>query len=391
MAIVSSPLSGVQVLDLTGELGGQGSRRLACLGAGITLLEPPGGHPMRRRPPLVEAPDGRHHSLWFAYLYAGARSVCLDPHMAEGRVLLGRLASGFDVVSFAGAAEEFDALRLDALQKERPRCVVCAVTPFGLSGPRRNWRSGDLVAWAAGGAASLIGDADRAPLVPRGELALIAGSQFAAIGILAALRTARREGRGQLIDISLQEVTASLTAETGAPTFLDDLIPRTRMGSHRLSGGPFGHFPTLDGHVHVGAAQPAQWDALARWIHEETGITEVLDEGLRGNLSARFHSHELVDFFTAELTSRYTKQEAFLEGQRRGVTLAPVNEVSSLAVDPDLEARGFWGVIDAGGRKIRAPRPGGRVHEIGEHTAETLATVGVGAGELRALSSSGVV
>jgi crotonobetainyl-CoA:carnitine CoA-transferase CaiB-like acyl-CoA transferase len=46
MAIVSSPLSGVQVLDLTGELGGQGSRRLACLGAGITLLEPPGGHPM---------------------------------------------------------------------------------------------------------------------------------------------------------------------------------------------------------------------------------------------------------------------------------------------------------------------------------------------------------
>jgi benzylsuccinate CoA-transferase BbsE subunit len=361
-------LEGIRVLDVTDELGIWTSRRLADLGAEVVRLEPVNGDPLRRRPPFLRSEPGPDRSLWWAYWNAGKKSVAGDA------TTLKRLAPSFDALCFSGPAARYDELGAGRLAAGSGRLVVSSVTPFGLDGPFRDWDGAELVAWAAGGAAPLVGDADRAPVIPHGELGLIVAGRYALMGLLAALRAARRDGEGQLVDVSLQEALAFLTSETGLHTFLDDLIPRTRMGSHRVSGGPFGHFPALDGHIHIGAAQPAHWDALARWIHEETGEEAVLDESLRGNLSARFHTHDLVDFFTGELTRRHTRQDLFMEGQRRGVTLAPVNDIPAVLADPQLEARGFWDVLEVDGTPVRAPRGfRGRAPRLGEHTEEVMA------------------
>lgn len=334
--------------------------------------EPETGDPLRSRPPILGGRPGPERSLWWAYWNAGKKSVIAD--LAREPALLDRLAAGAQLLCFSGPAQGYEALSLGGLMRRLPELVVSCVTPFGLSGPFRDWRGGDLVGWAAGAAASLVGDADRAPVVPQGELGLIAAGRFALMGVLAGLRAARRDGEGQLVDVSVQEALAFLTSETGLPTFLDDLIPRTRTGSHRVSGGPFGHFPTADGFVHIGAAQPAHWDALARWIHEETGEEAALDDSLRGNLSARFHTHDLVDYLTAELTRRHTKQELFIEGQRRGITLAPVNDLAGVAADPHLAATGFWADLEVDGTPVRAPAGfRGRAPRLGEHTEEVLA------------------
>src|SRR5262249_27805533 len=148
---------------------------------------------------------------------------------------------------------------------------LATLTPFGLSGPRRDWAGDELVAWALSGAAAMVGDPDRPPLVPGGELGVAFAARLLLTGLLGALRS-RRLGRGApRVEVSLQEALVSLTAESGLPTFLDDLIPRTRMGSRRVSGGPFGNFETADGHVNVIAAQAPHWDALAAWMAEATG------------------------------------------------------------------------------------------------------------------------
>jgi benzylsuccinate CoA-transferase BbsE subunit len=231
----------------------------------------------------------------------------------------------------------------------------------------------------------MVGDADRPPLAPGAETAIAFASRLLLTGMLGALR-ARRLGRGSpRVEVSLQEAVAALTAESGLHTFLDDLLPRRRMGSSRVSGGPFANFPSADGHVSVIAAQAPHWDALAAWIAEETGNREALDPSLRGNLSDRFHTHELVDLFTAELTQRLPSRELFLEGQRRGVTIAPVNDLGAVLADPQLEAHGFWRSLEVAGEAVRAPGgpfsdPAARAPRLGEHTAELLRELGLDAG-----------
>ena len=91
------PLTGIRVLDLASELTAYGTRLLAGLGADVLVVEPPGGHPLRRRPPLptrVPAPYG----LPFAYLFAGKRAVTLDVTAPAALPLLTGLARAAGVV-----------------------------------------------------------------------------------------------------------------------------------------------------------------------------------------------------------------------------------------------------------------------------------------------------
>jgi benzylsuccinate CoA-transferase BbsE subunit len=379
-----APLRGLRIVDLGGDLAGTAARELAALGADVVMVEPPEGVPTRRLPPFLGGVSGPERSLRFAHQNAGKRSLVLDLDAEPGREGLDRLARTSAVVVFGGSAARFDALRLDQLVS-RHELILGAVTPYGLSGPRRDWAGGELTAWAAGAGASMVGDPDRAPVAPGGETATAFASRLLLTGLLGAIR-AHRLGRGVCsVDISLQEAVAALTAESGLHTFLDDLIPRRRMGSSRIGGGPFGNFPSADGYVSLIAAQAPHWDALAAWIAEETGNREVLDESLRGNLSARFHTHELVDVFTADLTARHTSAHLFLEGQRRGVTVTPVNDLHGVLEDPQLRAHGFWTKAVVDGQAITAPRgafeaAGPPVPRLGQHTAELLTELGL-AGE----------
>jgi len=130
---------------------------------------------------------------------------------------------------------------------------------------------------------------------------------------------------------------------------------------------------------------PAHWDALAAWIAEETGNEAVLDPDLKGPgfVRAEDGKREVVDLFVEDLTRRYTKQELFAEGQRRGITITPVNDPASASADPQLAFRGFWRDLPVGGSEVRVPGPPVRFDSlawharpapsVGEHTAEVLA------------------
>ncbi len=359
-----SLLAGVRVLDLSGEALAATGRVLADLGADVVLLEPPGGAAGRRVPPLVTTPTGEQVSPHFLYTAAGKRSVTVDLATTGGYQLFGRLAAHADVLLVSDEADTLcrRGLDYDTMRSVNERLILTSLTPFGTSGPRRRWRGSDLVAWASSGALSSIGDPDRRPVSPGGNLAYAAGSLNAAAGTVLALAARSRTGRGQMVDISLQEAVLSVTMESG-PFFPLEGGGQGRVGRRRAAAQ--GLFPTKDGLVELLPFMPGQWDALAAWIHDDLGIEEVLMDTFRGSATARVPFIELIDGWVERLASGYTKQEFLVEAQRRAIPTGAVNEPADLLTDPHLAAVGGWERGEYPGvGALRWPRPPLRVDGV---------------------------
>jgi crotonobetainyl-CoA:carnitine CoA-transferase CaiB-like acyl-CoA transferase len=396
-----SLLSGITVLDLTGEPAALAGRIMCDLGADVVMVEPPGGGASRLVAPLVAGHGGAQVSPHFAYTAAGKRSVTLDEGAAEGRELLHRLLVRCDV---ALVSEDSDTLRsrgLDypSLSAVNPGLVYGTVTPFGSSGPRRRWAGSDLVAWASSGGLITIGEADRRPLAPGGDLAFTAGSLNLVAGVVLALRARRASGFGQMVDISLQEAVLSVTMESG-PLLPLEGATQARIGARRAAAQ--GHFPTTDGFVELLPFMPGQWDALAEWISEELGIEEATMDTFKGSVNSRAPFAELIDSWVEQLSRRYTKQDFFVEAQRRAIPCGPVNEPADVLTDPHLEAVHGWldGDLPSFG-PARWPRPPlrfdgqpmgtGKVPMPGEHNGDVYGALGLSASELARLQGTGVI
>ena len=166
-------------------------------------------------------------------------------------------------------------------------------------------------------------------------------SLYAVNAAMLALRGVRHTGRGQVVDISMQECCLSLAPETGVSMFLDDRLRRGRPGNRRAVTRPWGLYPCADGFVSYLVLQPAHWRAMAEWIAEETGMDAVLEEVFM-DMRVRWEASDFIDECTEMLTLPRTKLDLFVEGQRRGIPTTPVNTVADLRSDPHLRSAGFW-------------------------------------------------
>jgi crotonobetainyl-CoA:carnitine CoA-transferase CaiB-like acyl-CoA transferase len=397
-------LDDVRVLDLAGDATAHAGRMLADLGADVLLVEAPRDSPARRRPPLATTPSGDVVSAHFAYTAAGKRSVTIDLGVPRGQDLFRRLVGASDVLLTDAAVGEMEALGLGygALHALHPGLVYTSLTPFGLTGPRRRWRGSDLVGWATSGAMPSIGDADRAPLAPGGELAYTAGALNAAMGVVAALIARDATGTGQLVDISVQEATMSVAMEVSPMVVLEGGFEQRRTG-RRKEGGPLGHYATSDGAVSIVAYMPDHWRILAEWVHEETGVEEILAEEFAGTPVTRSPYAELIDLWIEGLTTRYTKQAFFEEAQRRGITVAPVNSASDVLDDVHLRATGGWAAYRGDGiGTLHVPTPPfhvdgstatvGDVPALGAHNHDVMVRLlGLSDDEVDQLHADGVI
>jgi crotonobetainyl-CoA:carnitine CoA-transferase CaiB-like acyl-CoA transferase len=341
---VTGPLAGLRVVDLAGPSAAYATKLLADLGAEVVMVEPPGGSFLRRLPPF----EG-DASLWFAYFGANKRSVVLNLASAADVDRCTRLIAGADVVvdtNAPGHLERF-GLSADAMRAAHPGLIWVSVTPFGRTGPHRDWVGSDLVAWAMSGCLHTTGFPGSPPVIPGGPalLACHLASLNAAAGAMLALRSRRRTGRGQMVEVSIQESCLAVSPEVGAVVFLDDLRPRVRGGNRRSAIRPWGLYPARDGWVGLVALQPAHWSALATWIVEATG-NEAAGDPAFNDVLTRIGASEAVDIWTEELTTRFDKAHLFVEGQRRGIPVTPVNTAADLSNDPHLAAVGYWETVD---------------------------------------------
>ena len=323
-----SLLDGVVVLDLTAAPGAMAGRMLADLGADVVRPEPPTGDPLRAEPYRYEAwthrtrvvPVNGVDDVTFARLLAQAEVVLDTPY-------------------------EPGAWTVDPATA--PHSVWVSLTPFGLTGPRSQWRASDLGVMAASGNMYCTGDPDRAPVrcsEPSGYAHAAAETAFAALTGLAS-------GRPQRIDVSMQEVIAAANMATPA-TF-----PRTGFRGARR-GANIGKtreiWPTRDGFVSFGLR-----GGKARLASLLT-LTQLVDtETLRSVDWERFSPNTTdadtlvrIERDVAEFFSQHTMAELYDIACETNLMLAPINSPKEILASVQLEARGFFETDDAG---IRLP------------------------------------
>lgn len=344
-------LAGMRVLELSDESGMYCGKLLADLGADVLRIEAPGGDPARSIPPLwsdaaaaSEAEPSLQTGLRFRYLNTGKRSVALNLEDAEGKRHLLELATRADLVIECLAPGRLEELGVgfETLRRENPGLLMTSITGFGQNGPHRDFSASDLVINAMGGAVYVTGDPADPPVTLAGDQAFVMASTCAAASSLIALRQRGATGLGQHIDISAQEVMLAVTHISGAGKYLDDGVVPVRNGTSLFAAVPSGAYPCKDGLIYVIVNRPLHWQALAQWIHEETGNEEVIDPMFEGPSSVRIEYRELLDIFISDMTCKFSVQELYHEGQRRHIAMTPVNSYAEVAKDPHLTARKFF-------------------------------------------------
>ncbi len=266
------PLSGRRVLELADEKGVYCGKLFADMGAEVIKIERPGGDAIRLIPPFWRGAPHPETGLFFLYTNTNKKSVTLDLETPEGRDSLLRLIPTVDLVIETlppGRMAEL-GLGYDALRALNPALVMTSISGFGQTGPHSHFQTADVVAGAMGGAMVATGYEEDPPVTLAGSQSYMMASTLAASSSLMALHHAAQSGRGQRVDISVQEAMLAVTSICGAGKWLDDGIVSKRFGTALFSSVPSGTYPCLDGSAYLMINRPLHWQALARWVNIST-------------------------------------------------------------------------------------------------------------------------
>jgi crotonobetainyl-CoA:carnitine CoA-transferase CaiB-like acyl-CoA transferase len=325
------------VLDACDELAVYATKLLMNLGAEVVRFEPSGGDPMRSFPPLHEGV-----SLYFEHFNAGKRSVTLDPTSETGLAWLGRLVASCNAVVESGEAADVLSSRvgLERLRGFRPDLVLVTVTPFGLSGPRRDDAGTDLVVCAESGLLALNGRPGDTPFRPGGEQAAHMAGLVAANAALLGIFDQQRTGRGCHVEVPDSFAATLATLQTANANFYtwQGRVPKRRgLG---LNPAFRSVFEASDGWV-VLVVLPGQWDNFVRLLVAHGAADDLAEPEYREADYRIEHGEHLKDVTTA-FTRRFGKQYLLEAAQAAGVAVTPVNHTEDIATDPFLRRRGFF-------------------------------------------------
>ncbi len=322
------------------------SRMLGDLGAEVIKIEPPGGEEARRYGPFPEDIPHPEKSGLFLNLNANKMGVTLDFHSAAGKKVLFDLLKKVDVFVVDSCPKVLKSLGIDyeSLKEVNPRLIVTMVTPFGQSGPYKDFRGYDITTAAIGGASVGIGYPDRAPLMPPGHLCSYVAGLGAALATMFALFGRQRTGRGQCVDVAQADIIATLVTGIHISSFLYRGVAGIRSG-YRASLGLYPNtvLPCKDGYMCVRCAQLQQWIRFIKAIGEPewSKLPRYRD---RRAMTEEYPDE--VDALLAPWLMSHTKEEIFSLCRQSHVPFAPVNCMDEVANNPQLKAREYFVEID---------------------------------------------
>ncbi len=399
-------LTNRRVLDLADTKGAYCGKLFADMGAEVITIEAPGGDAMRSLPPFLHDTPEAGHGFFHRYMNANKLGVTLDLSKHEGREIFRRLTQSADLIIETRTPGELNALGLgfEALRASNPKLVMTSITGFGQTGPHRGYRCSEIVAEALGGSMIAVGEAEDPPVMLAGSQAFVMASTLAAASSMMALLHASLTGRGQHVDISVQEAMLAVTSIAGVGKWLDDGIVPKRFGSALFASTPSGAYPCRDGPIYLMVNRPHHWETLAQWVFETTGNEEILDPMFHGPSSARQPYRELLDLFLTEHTQQFDAKTFYREAQERHLAVTPVQTARAVVEDAHLHARGFFvAPEEPEDEPLRYPGAPYR-HEVtpwrlrhgapnvGEHNSLIYGEqLGMSAADLRELSARGVI
>ncbi len=414
---MEGPLEQYRALDLTDDKGFLCGRILSDLGVDVIKVEPPGGAPSRIAGPFYKNTIHPEKSLyWFAY-NVNKRGITLNLDSEEGNSIFRKLVERVDFVieSFPPGYMDKIGLGYPKLSEINPRIILTSITPFGQSGPYKDYKAPDIVGMAASGLMYLCGEPELPPVRISSPQAYLHAGGEAAVGSLIAHYHRETTGVGQWVDVAMQQAVCMATFN--APAFWEVskvIFKRTGQWRTGISSGAVQRqiWHCKDGFVNFavyGGVLGAQTNrGVLEWMDSEgladdflKGIDwDTLDMGLVDQELWDQIEHRIAKFFKA-----HTKAQLFAGALQRNTMIFPVNTVKDILENEHLKARNFWVELSHPElndtilyprypviASLTPPQLKRRAPTIGEHNREVYCNeLGLSSKELRELKKKGVI
>ncbi len=395
-------LSDIVVLDLTHMLAGPfGGMLLADLGAQTIKIEPPGQGEMTRQL-LAGDPTYAVKGLgpYFMTLNRNKKSVCIDLKRPEGLAVFYEMVRKADVVfsNFSPGVTKRLGIDHDTLAEINPRIVTCSVSGFGEVGPDCDRTAFDVVAQGYGGAMSITGQPDGPPTRAGIPVADLTTGLFSAIGILTALHARERTGRGQHIDISMQDCQVSLLSYIATMHLLSGESPLRHGNAHPIYV-PYNAFPTKDRWLIIAIVKDDAWVRLKQALG-----APPLDDPRFDTVEGRRDNREALETALTDALMRESCDEWLERLRAARVPCGPVNDIAHALNDIQVRARNMVvEITHPEGDRIEVtgnPIKLSETHEdtftspplLGQHSDEVLSALcGLSDAEIDRLRASGVI
>jgi formyl-CoA transferase len=334
-------LAGIKVVDLTQfEAGTSITETLAWLGAEVIKVENPKGGEQGRNA-SSERKDA--DSYYFMLLNANKKSITLNLKTERGKEMLRELIRKGDIFAenFAPGVIEKLGFSYEEVAKLNPRIIYATVKGFGKGSPFENNLAFDMIAQAAGGVMSITGEPDGRPLKPGVTLGDTGTGLHAAIGVLAALYQRTATGRGQKVEVAMQDAMVNYCRIAYSRQLLTDKACERNGNSVVLGNAPCEVFKCAPGghndyvFIYTSRATNAHWERLCEVIGREDlkADPRFATPPQRGNHAAEINRQIEV------WTSQFTKHEAMQKLGAAGVPCGAVMDTKELSDDPTMRER----------------------------------------------------
>ena len=395
-------LEGVTVLDLTQyEAGTSCTEMLAWLGADVIKVEEPKmGEQGRWR--VTDKPGV--DSYYFMLLNSNKRSITLNLKSDRGKEIFIDLAKKVDVLSENYTLGTLESLGLgyDRLREINPRLIYLTVKGFGTYGPYSKFKSFDMIAQAAGGAMALTGFPGSPPLKPGPTIGDTGTGVHAAFGVLAAYIQRLRTGKGQKVEVSMQDAIVNFVRVPMMGTHISHK-PVKRNGNRGAGMGVYGVYKCAPGgdddYAFIFTSNEDMWQLLCKAM----GQPELIkDERFANNKLRWQHVDELSAIINA-WTGQHTKHEVQTILGDAGVPCGKILDTVELLEDAHLRQRGMIVDVEHPVRgKFSMPGCPVQLEDspaeiriaplLGQHNAEVYGQfLGLGSDQLAQLKEQGVI
>jgi crotonobetainyl-CoA:carnitine CoA-transferase CaiB-like acyl-CoA transferase len=409
-------LTGLRILDLTQVAAGPyATLLLGFMGAEVIKVESCARLDINRGP-ARPAPENRqqypggepgerpwNRTAHHIHRNGNKLSVTLDLATERGKELFLRLATICDALFENYRASVMDRLGLGyrVLSRVNPRLIYVKISSQGATGPEKDYGSLGSTLEQTAGLASITGYDDGKPLMTNETYPDPVVGMLAVGALMAALRRRRQTGQGTFVDLSQREVTVAMLGESVVDYTLAGRVA-SPMGNRDVFKVPQGVYPCQgdDLWIAIAVGSDDEWQGLCRAI----GQPHLAHDARFATVLARRHHQGALDQILASWTQERDHYEAMHILQAHGVPAGAVLKAGETLVDPHLEARGFWDVVDhpevgtykqvstpwqlsRNPRRPTVPAPG-----LGEHNRYVLGELlGLSEQEIAALEAQGII
>ena len=387
------PLEDLTIIDCTRALAGPfGAGLLADMGARVIKVEPPSGDGYRNIPPFLpdhakpheELDAGTDFGAPFAAVNRNKRSVCLDLKNEADKTVFLQLCDQADAVLENLRAGVMDRLGLgyEVIAERNPKIVYACVRGFGDprtgESPYAHWPSLDAAAQSFGG----LVHANDGLVTP--AIADIFPGTLMALGVVSAIHSAQRSGRGQFLDVGMYD--AMLAFQKSAVAQYGFTGKPNPAGLQRaMTLYPFDLFPAKDGRVAIAVGQPRHWDLLCAAMERP----DLMDDERSFSNEARLANVDWVEEQICGWTRKLSRRDIMIKLDG-AIPVGPVQTMEDVYIDQHVSARGMLETCEPAGDNPPISLAASpikfldtptslyqRPPNLGEHNAEVLAEFGI--------------